>query len=452
LTLTLNANDAVACAEPPGTERADVAIVGLGYVGLTVAVAMATAGLRVHGVDANPGLVDGLRRREPPFFEPGVREALIGLPAGRLEVSRSLPAALPRVVIICVGTPVDDDTKRADLSALEEVAEAVAERADEDTLVVLRSTVPVGTTRRVLWGALARHVASPLLAFCPERTIQGKALEEIRGLPQVIGGVDQQSIERACEVFAPLATNHVVVSSIEAAEMVKLVCNAHTDLIYGYGNEVALMAEALSLDAVEVIDAANLDYPRPDLSKPGFVGGGCLVKDPYLLAAAASEHGYTPSLVLAARRLNEHLPDHVAARLLAVLGASGRSGADSKILICGLAYKGFPPTDDLRGAAAPVLIEALRPHVGSLVGHDLLVTATRARSQLGIDLVALEEGFEGADAVVFLTDHPAYRALDLKVLAPRLRRPAVVFDTWGVLDDRAAQLGPDVTYLRLGRG
>jgi UDP-N-acetyl-D-mannosaminuronic acid dehydrogenase len=302
----------------------------------------------------------------------------------------------------------------------------------------------------VVWSALSRRLPAPLLAFCPERTIQGRALEEIRGLPQVIGGVDRRSAERAKALFAPLAPNQVVVSSLEAAEMVKLVCNAHTDLLYGYGNEVALMAEAVGLDATEVIDAANLDYPRPDLAKPGFVGGGCLVKDPYLLASSVDRHGYTPSLVLAARRLNERVPDHVAARLLSALRDRGRTGPACKVLICGLAYKGFPPTDDLRGAAAPAIIDALRPHVGRVVGHDHLVTAARARSHLGIDLVGLEEGFDGADAVAFLTDHPGYRAADIDALARRLRHPGVIFDTWGVLRGREDTLGPGVTYLRLG--
>jgi UDP-N-acetyl-D-mannosaminuronic acid dehydrogenase len=268
----------------------------------------------------------------------------------------------------------------------------------------------------------------------------------------VIGGLDRRSVERAQALFAPLAPTQVVVSSLEAAEMVKLVCNAHTDLLYGYGNEVALMAEAVGLDAAEVIDAANLEYPRPDLAKPGFVGGGCLVKDPYLLAGSVTGHGYTPSLVLAARRLNEGVPDHVGARLLSALRARGRTGPGSKVLLCGLAYKGFPPTDDLRGAAAPAIVDALRPHVADLIGHDHLVTADRARSHLGIDLVGLEEGFDGADAVAFLTDHPGYRSADIGALATRLRRPAVVFDTWGVLRGREDALGPDVAYLRLGRG
>ncbi len=439
---------------PLAAERpiADVAVVGLGYVGLTVAVAFAGAGLHVYGVDASAGLVEDLRRGRPPFFEPGVEEAMSRLPHGCLDVGTALPDALPPAVVICVGTPLCAGATEADLSALCEVARAVADRVTPETLVVLRSTVPVGTTRRVLGAALARHVSSPLLAFCPERTIQGRALEEIRGLPQVIGGADQRSAERAQALFAPLAPRQVVVSSLEAGEMVKLVCNAHTDLLYGYGNEVGLMAEALGLDAAEVIRSANLEYPRPDLARPGFVGGGCLIKDPYLLAGSVQRGGYSPPLVLAARRLNEGLPGHVAARLLAALRARGRTGGGSKVLVCGLAYKGFPPTDDTRGAAAPVVVDALRPHVETIVGHDPLVPAARTRRELGIEAASLDHGADGADAVVLLTDHPDYRALDPATLSSRLRRPAVVFDTWGVLAGREAAFGPDVAYLRLGRG
>ena len=160
--------------------------------------------------------------------------------------------------------------------------------ARADTLVVVRSTVPVGATRAIVLPELAARWPAPRLALAPERTIQGQALRELEELPQVVGGLDAASGEAAAELFSRLTRRVVRVSSLEAAELVKLVNNCHTDLIYGYGNEVALLAERFGLDPLEVIQGANLEYPRPDLAKPGFVGGGCLSKDPYILLSAAA--------------------------------------------------------------------------------------------------------------------------------------------------------------------
>src|SRR4030095_10869787 len=153
-------------------------------------------------------------------------------------------------------------------------------------------------------------------AFAPERTIQGQALRELEELPQVVGGLDSAGRGAAAALFARVTKRGGEVSSLEAGELVKLFNNCHTDLIYSYGNEVALMAERWQLDPLEVIRAANLEYPRPDLAKPGFVGGACLSKDPYILISGSRAAGYTPWLVGQARGVHEHPPVYVGARLV----------------------------------------------------------------------------------------------------------------------------------------
>src|SRR3954452_22988118 len=156
---------------------ADVGIVGLGYVGLTLAVALADAGLKVAGCDANPAVVRGVTAGDPPFRENGLGEQLKRLDPGRLTAATSLPDPLPATVVICVGTPVDQTTDSPDLRALESAAAALSPGIRPGTLVVLRSTVPVGATRRIVLPALEATVSEPLLAFAPERTVQGRALE-----------------------------------------------------------------------------------------------------------------------------------------------------------------------------------------------------------------------------------------------------------------------------------
>jgi UDP-N-acetyl-D-mannosaminuronic acid dehydrogenase len=429
---------------------ADVGVIGLGYVGLTLAVALADAGLKVTGHDADPAVVRGVSNADPPVREKGLAERLRGFEPGQLVATPSLPDHLPPSVVICVGTPVDRNTGSADLSALEAAVAALAPLLRPETLVVLRSTVPVGTSRGLVLPALRERIDKPLLAFAPERTIQGQALRELRTLPQIVGGVTDEAADRAAALFARLAPRVIRVSSLEAAETIKLINNAHTDLIYGFGNEVALIAEAIGLDAEELIRCANLDYPRPDLSRPGFVGGSCLTKDPYLLIRSAEAHGYAAPMVNIARQVNEHIPRHIADRVLAALRKQGRAPSEAKLLVSGVAYKGDPETDDVRGCAAKPIAELLRQQVGAVVGHDFVVASERIAG-LGLEPVSLKAGFKDADAALILINHAGYRSEDVHHLIASMRTP-ILFDAWGVFRDQMAGAGNGVTYLRLGVG
>jgi UDP-N-acetyl-D-mannosaminuronic acid dehydrogenase len=211
--------------------------------------------------------------------------------------------------------------------------------------------VPVGASRAVVLPPLLDAWGRARLVMAPERTIQGQALRELVELPQVVGGLDADSLARGVALFGELARQVVPVSSLEAAEMVKLSNNCHTDLIYSFGNEIALIAEGHGLDPLEVIRAANLDYPRPDLSKPGYVGGGCLSKDPYILIN--SSRARPPFLVGRVRELNEHLPVHVAHTVLAMLREERGSAEGARLSVLGWAYKGWPPPTTCAAPPSP---------------------------------------------------------------------------------------------------
>ncbi|MFD3675452.1 nucleotide sugar dehydrogenase [Streptomyces sp. NPDC058613] len=422
----------------------DVCVVGMGYVGVTLTAALLSTGKRVLGYEANPAVASELSQGRLVLAEPGVEDLIRDRAAdGTLHVTADIGGhRLPPVVIVCVGTPIKDGSTTPDLGHLTAATESIAAGIDENTLVIVRSTVPVGTSRNLVLPALRARVAEPLLAFAPERTIQGQALAELLSLPQIVGAVNESAAKLAADLFATVTDQVVPVSSLEAAELVKLVCNCHTDLIYGFGNEVALIAEKLGVDAMEVIGAANRDYPRPDIHKPGFVGGSCLTKDPYLLRHSLAGHGHVPELIGAARTLNESMPRRVGERVLAALWEAGCDPATATVLLTGFAYKGRPETDDLRGAPYEPLLELLRGRVGEIVGHDFAVPDERIAA-LGVRPVTIEEGFTGAHAVLILNDHLGYRDLDADDLIPRMAQPALVYDTWRVLP-------PSTNVMRLG--
>ncbi len=401
-------------------------------------------------MDKAPRVLDALAARRSHLFEPGVEEALRALPGERLRAADTLPAGGVDAAIVCVSTPVDPATRAPELQNLQAAARHVAETCAPDTLVVVRSTVPVGASRAIVLPELAKRWPSPRLAFAPERTIQGQALRELQELPQVVGGLDAASAEAAAALFARLTARIVRVGSLEAAEAVKLINNCHTDLIYSFGNEVALMAERWGLDPLELIRAANLDYPRPDLCKPGYVGGGCLSKDPYILSSAAAAAGYTPWLVDRARGLNEHLPVHVAERVVAIVRALRGGTEGARLAVLGWAYKGWPPTDDMRGAPVLAMLPIFRAAGLVLLGHDYLVAPDVIRG-LGATPVGVEQAFAGADAVLVITDHPEYAKLDLAPRLASMRRPALLYDSWRILDEETVRQA-SVRYAGIGYG
>jgi UDP-N-acetyl-D-mannosaminuronic acid dehydrogenase len=422
-----------------------IGVVGMGYVGLTLTAALARAGHTVYGVDTQPKVLSELSRGRPHIYEPGVEEVFSELVGERIHIGTKLPGDGLDAAVICVSTPVDMATYQPNLTNLAAAARDIARWCDPSTLVVVRSTVPIGTSRAIVLPPLLEAWGQALLVMAPERTIQGQALRELVELPQVVGGLEEASLAAGVEVFGQLARQVVPVSSLEVAEMVKLSNNCHTDLIYAFGNELALIAEGHGIDPLEVIRATNVDYPRPDLSKPGYVGGGCLSKDPYLMMSSAT--GRMPQLVQGARELNEYMPLHVANAVVDMLRAERGSTEGACISVLGWAYKGWPPTDDMRGTPIAAMMPIFTAAGLTVLGHDPMVTPEVIR-EYGGEPVSLDKAFSEADAVLVITDHPDYRAVRADAMFGD-RKPVLVYDSWRVLDEKAVTAA-GVRYAGLG--
>jgi nucleotide sugar dehydrogenase len=431
-----------------------VCIVGLGYVGLTLAVAMADAGFRVHGVEVSPAVLEQLGTGHAHFSEAGLDAKLAEqIGSGRFTFSTAVSdpaAAAATAFIVTVGTPVGDN-KRVRFESMNEVAQGIAAVLKPDDLVVLRSTVMVGTTRTFVKPILDKAGTDYRLAFCPERTLEGRALLELKTLPQVVGGIDVTSTFRASQMFSFLTPSVVRVNDPETAELVKLVNNTQRDYTFAFANEVAAVCDTLGLSAAEVISSGNLGYPRAALPMPGPVGGPCLEKDPYILAQSLERLDFTPSLAIAARLWNEALPERTVAQLAATMEKSGVDGP-LRIAVLGLAFKGRPETDDLRGTLAKPLIDQLKARFpqADLVGWDPIVDHAGIQSLGLLPCGSVQEAFRGTHLLILQNNHPAFETLDLTALSAAMATPALIYDFWNQHDPRTLPLAEGARYAGLG--
>jgi len=423
-----------------------ICVVGTGHIGLPLAAVLAEAGFEVVGFDTNDDFVSRVNTTGiADFREDGLGELLARHLHTRLTLT-STPPVGQDVYIITVGTPLEAGQPRPNLERIRVAVQRLATGFGPDPLVILRSTVSIGTTRNIVLPEIQRHTKRFGLAFCPERTIEGKAIPEMRSLPQIVGGYDEASAERAEAIFRRITPKIVRVSSLEAAEMIKLINNTYRDLTFAFANEVALIAERMGLSASEMIHAANVEYPRSSVAQPGFVGGPCLEKDALILIDSLRKMDFKPRVIEEARKINQALPDHVAGRVLQELRSSRRSTIRAKILVTGFAFKGRPATEDVRGSAAIPLMQRLQAARVAVWGHDF-VTPEKVIADLGARACSLEEGFEQADGVVIMNNHPGYLSAGIPELARRLHTPALFFDSWGIFSP--TQLG-GVAGLRYG--
>ena len=426
-----------------------VCVVGTGHIGLPLAAVLADAGFRVTGYDVNDEFLTRVTTTgRAGYIEEGLDDLLARTLRGRLTLSSTPPAAHD-VYIITVGTPLDPATGRPTIDKVRQAIAQLAPRFGPDPLVILRSTVTIGTSRGVVLPEMAKHAARFGLAFCPERTIEGKAIAEMKSLPQIVGGVDERSADRAEALFRAITDKIVRVSSLEAAEMIKLMNNTYRDLTFAFANEMALMAERLGLTAAELIGAANLDYARSSIARPGFVGGPCLEKDALILIDSLGRLDFRLGVVQAARETNAALPDQVAGRLLAEIAALGRGPAGARVVISGFAFKGAPATEDVRGSAAMPIMQRLLAAGVEVWGHDF-VTPEKVIADLGARACSLEEGCVGADALLVMNNHAGYGRVDVPAISRSMRAPALVFDSWNLFAAERFASGPAVRYGAIG--
>ena len=427
-----------------------ICVVGLGYVGLTLSVVLSEKSFEIYGVEADKSVVDRLNNFNPHFHEKGLDVLLKKFLNRIMFISQNIPEKKMDVFIICVGTPLNKKTKKPIMDYVIRASEEVAKNLYDGSLVVLRSTVPVGTTRNIVKPILDKSGKKYCLAFCPERTAEGAALKELRNLPQIIGGIDEESIDSALDIFRKVTPTTIEVSTLEAAEMIKILDNSYRDVNFAYANEIALICERLGLDVLELIMSANMGYPRTNIPIPGFVGGACLEKDPHILVDFAARSGYEPKLIKCCREVNENLPLHVADKIIAKLDKLGKPKT-SKIFITGFAFKGQPETDDIRGSLTIELLNKLKEcGYKNIYGHDFIV-AKEELEKLGIEVCSIGDGFKNSDCVVVATNHLSYSELNIEQLCSLMNKPSLLIDIWRVFESKIVKAS-GIVYGGVGIG
>ena len=425
--------------------QAIVAVIGLGYVGIPLALAACAAGYRVIGFDIDPAKADRLNRGESYIKHIDGRDVAARVESGEFRATTDFSQlAAADAIMICVPTPLTHH-REPDLRFVEDTARAIARRLRRNQLVILESTTYPGTTAEVIRPLFEQTGLvcgrDFFLAFSPEREDPGNPDFATRAIPKVVGGEDADSLRLALAVYGKLFERVVPVSSTQTAEAVKLTENIFRAVNIALVNELKVIYDTMGIDVWEVIEAANTKpfgfmpfYPGPGL------GGHCIPIDPFYLSWKARGYGISTRFIELAGDINTAMPNWVIDRLVRALDAIGGRGLrGARILLAGLAYK--KNVDDMRESPSLKLIELIESRGGEVDYHDPYIpvvpvtrehAALAGRRSVGWDA----ESIAAYDAVLISTDHDN---VDYEVL----RAAKIVVDTRNVCKRRGV-FGPNI--------
>ena len=426
--------------------QAKIAVVGLGYVGLPLAVHLA-AHFDVVGYDQKSARVQELRSGVDRTLEVDPDE----LRAARLHLTDD-PRELGRcrVIIVAVPTPIDG-YRIPDFTPLAGASTTVGRHLAKGSCVVFESTVYPGATEEVCVPILERESGLRLgrdftVGYSPERINPGDRVHTLARVVKIVSGSDPETCELLAQVYGQVVQAGIHrASSIKVAEAAKVIENTQRDLNIALMNELAMIFERVGIDTLEVLAAAGTKWNFMPF-RPGLVGGHCIGVDPYYLTAKAESLGYHPEIILAGRRINDGMGKHVAERTVKMLIAAGKQVLGARIAIMGITFKEDVP--DLRNTKVVDIVRELKDYGVEVLVTDPLADPADAREHYGIELHAIE-ALGRVDAVVLAVQHKAYRELGLAGVAGLCAASTpLLFDVKACYSPQeAARLG--ITYARL---
>lgn len=396
-----------------------IAIIGVGRVGLPLALSFADAGFSVLGVDTNQDLIQMLVNKEMPFMEKDAQELLKKhsgtgfIPASDINVIRQADA-----IVITLGTPVDDHFN-PDFSQIESIKAPLSANLKKGQLIVLRSTVTPGTTEFIK-EFLQKETGLMcgrdfFLAFCPERIAEGNALAELKEVPQIIGGITAECSAKAKELFSKI-NGKCLLSDSKSAELAKIFSNMYRYINFAIANEFAILAMENRRSIYEIIELVNKDYKRGGLANPGFTAGPCLYKDGFFLVDAIPFN----DLISASFRVNENLPNYLVKKIKEMTNLNGK-----KVTILGMAFK--KGIDDTRDSLAYKLKKSFLREGSSVSLHDPYIPKFNQD---------INTALNGSEVVVIAMNHDQYSYLNKEKIREISGKEVIICDIWNVTGEK----------------
>ena len=432
-----------------------VTVIGLGYIGLPLVAVLAKVGFGVIGLDINKKKIRRLKQTyRTEINEPGLNE-LLQKHRSQITFTSSYEEAIPnsKAIFITVGTPIDDQGK-PDNSYLKQTFERMGKLIRQGQIIILKSTVSVGTTE-----GLAKPMLEELsgmkagedfyLVFCPERTIEGKAVEELSSLPNIIGGINQKSMEEAEKIISRIGGKIIRVSNPRTAEMSKIIDNCYRSINILFANEAGFLCEKAKISMSEVRKAVNDSYERNNLFGAGLgADGPCLYKDLHHFLYSAKKFASHSELIETAIKTSDYSDERIA--LITKRFVEKNRIKKPRISLLGVAFKGMPETDDTRGSPATKIVKALKKNL-SAADYSFFDPMVEKFEGLNCS-ESIENAIASANVIMFLNNHKKLRELRAKQLLERTARPLLVIDAWENVENPAdLETNEKVLFFGIGK-
>jgi len=435
----------------------NIAVIGLGWMGLPTACLYARKGIRVIGIDINRKVVDTINNGEchletEPKLKILVKEVVS---KGMLIATDDIEWGISNSDIIIVVVPTLIKDHEPDYRALLDTAVSLGKAMRKGSLVIVESTVGPGVTE----GLFAKKISEVRslrpgidygLAYSPIRAMAGRALKDIQSYPRVLGAIDKRSLEVAEAVLSIIVKGGIIkVSNIRTAEAVKLAENVYRDVNIALVNQLAILFEQLNIDVYEVVRAANTQ-PYAHLHVPGIgVGGHCIPINPYFILSVAESIGIKLTLIEEARKINDSMPNHALSLIESAFTRVKKKLSESKIAILGLSYRGN--VKEHRYSPSLVLYNLLIKKAKEVIIYDPYYNSEELK-KLGLKgAQSLEEAIKGSDCIVIATDHDEFRNLDFKKIVKLMNESPILIEGRPVINDPKELIELGFTYLGIGR-
>jgi UDP-N-acetyl-D-glucosamine/UDP-N-acetyl-D-galactosamine dehydrogenase len=426
-------------------QKERIAVIGLGYVGLPLALAFARCFAGTKGFDIDRAKLDELKRGEDRNGEIGPAELKAASLAYTADIDELKDITF---FVVSVPTPVDHQ-KRPDLTPLVKASETVGRAIRPGAVVVYESTVYPGVTEDIC-GPIIEKVSGLKrgrdfwLGYSPERINPGDKEHTLERVVKVVSGENAETLDRVAAVYGAVVKAGVHrAASIKIAEAAKVIENTQRDLNIALMNELALIFDRMGIPTRDVLAAAGTKWNFLPF-RPGLVGGHCIGVDPYYLTTKAEELGYHPEVILAGRRINDNMGGFIAQKLIKLMARTGAAIKGARVGVLGLTFK--ENVSDLRNSRVPDIVRELRDFGVEVLVHDPLGNSAEARHEYGLTLSPLDS-FRNLDGLVLAVAHDAYRKRPVADLCAMVKRGGVLVDVKGVLD--ASQLDNSLEYWSL---